>query len=388
VSQSAAKSVPTAASVYQASPLAVSPAVEGTAAVSRDSSLAALQQTDSRLSKPGASVSSTLSSLYEGAPKTDDDATPPAGEVAAKGFRGQARSGLARASIGATAIALPAGLIASPLLVGADPTVGIFGPIFSLLAEAGNLVGNGLAIYMPIPQVQQTAKDGHSKGTPIARALLMVAASLAMGLINAPIAGNMFWGVQNIFGGLLMLAVLPIGLWLHKRGKGGLTLSKPADPSWSKGRLWLHHLLYDRGLHLTLGTVAVGVPLSIGMYLGAAAFVPALLASILPAAVTIPMLTLAIQALTGLMFLLMFLPDVGALLRGKPSRSFTPSFSLSFFVGSVGFVLWSLHAALSQPAFSAGWMQFMIYTALNAVYAAVSFASYRVAIRNTRKTAA
>lgn len=257
------------------------------------------------------------------------------------------------------------------------------------VGQAGYAIGNTLGFLFPIPQVYKTFKDGNAKAAPLGRIAILVAASLALGLVNATIAGKWFWGVQNIFGAVISLSIIPIARWLGGKAPKASSPDAPGDPSrpsdaapGTAGRGWSPAaLLRDKALLGTLAVTAAALALSAGIYFAAAAVVPGLLTHLLTAA-GISKLALAIQAVTGGLYFLLFVPDIVSLLRGTPPKGFTPGFSMSFFIASLGFVLWTGQMAHSFPGGSPERQQFLIYLALNAAYAVLSFVSWVVAIRH------
>lgn len=227
--------------------------------------------------------------------------------------------------------------------------------------QAGYVIGNFLAFLFSIPQIHKTFKDGDAKSTPAWRAAVFAAAGLALGLVSATVADKAFWGIQNVFGAVSMLSVYPVAWWLRRGAK----------------------------INPLVGTAVVtlaALVASVGLYYGAAAIVPTLLAHLMaPAAVSQAMLW--IQAATGALYFLLFLPDMISVARGQAPKSFTPAFSLAFFAASAAFVVWTVQAALAAVPGSPQQMQFLIYAGLNAAYAAVSFASYYFARKAARKEA-
>jgi len=226
--------------------------------------------------------------------------------------------------------------------------------VLDLLGTAGYCIGNGLAFVFAVPQILKTFEDGHHGATPVNRALLGMSASLALGLISAPLAGQFFWGLQNIFGALTMVAPILIGKVLRRQG---IQLSGKA------------------AVAATAAACAALLVVSFGLYAGAAALLSAFLPALLGKA-GISIMTLAIQVATGGAFLFLFAPDVSALLKKKAPQGFTPFFSLLFSAASAGFIAWTLQKAIEAPAGSPQRLQFIIYAAQNILYAAVAWMSY------------
>jgi hypothetical protein len=254
---------------------------------------------------------------------------------------------------------------------------GLFPAILGAMAQVGNIVGNGLAMVFPVPQIYKTAQDGHMDATPLGRSMLMVGASLALGLVNAVLAHAALWGVQNIFGALMMLSVIPVGKLLQWRAKGGLGLGAPLDPSWPAERKLVHRILHDHALFLTGLVVALGLPASLAMFQIASLAVPPLLGVLFPAAF-IPELALILQVATSVMFLMIFIPDAVNAWRKTRSKGFTPAFSLLFFLCNAALLFWSVFMTLSQRVYSPQMWQFLVYSLVNVVYCATSFVSYRL----------
>ncbi|MDE2490849.1 MAG: hypothetical protein KGM24_08370, partial [Elusimicrobia bacterium] len=216
-------------------------------------------------------------------------------------------------------------------------------------------VGNALAFVFAIPQIHQTFKDGGARKTPSWRAWTGAAASLALGLVLGPLVKHAFWAVQNVFSGLTLLAPLALGRVLEKRGGA----RSGARAAW-----------------LTLLTSAALMIPSLALYSASTAIVPALLAGALGAR-GVRLLALGMQIVTGGMFFLLFAPDVAAILRGRAPNGFTSLFSLLFFAASAGFIAWTLQMALAAAPGSPERAQFFVYSAQNALYALVSFVSWR-----------
>ncbi len=231
-------------------------------------------------------------------------------------------------------------------------------------ATAGNFIGNGLAFYFALPQIYQTMRDGNAQATPWRRALLLIGASVLLGGVNAVIAHSMFWGVQNLFGALSMAAVFPLAKLLRGR-----------KVSAAKAK-WLTAAI-------TAGVGAV----SVLAFLAAAHVVPPLLAALLPSFLSATQLTVGIQAVTSVFFLSLFVPDIKSLLSGKVPESFTPSFSMSFFLSSVAFMAWMKGELALVAPHSSAWLRWEIYFWVNAAYAIVSFISYIAAKREARALA-
>ena len=220
------------------------------------------------------------------------------------------------------------------------------------LSVGGYVAGNVGAAIFPLVQIYQTF---HGKSTPRSRAIIGALASLALGLICAPILHKTLWGVQNIFGGLTLLVPLLLGA-LKGRVRGS-------------------------GLKETALISAAALAVSAAVYFAAAAAVPALLSAAFSAAV-IAKIVLAVQFATSAMFLWMFLPDVVKVLRGKAAGGFSPGFNLMFFLSAVGSALWAVPSAWIYSG--ADQNTYRLIFAVNAIYALASFVSYWFARRETK----
>ncbi|MDE2293194.1 MAG: hypothetical protein KGL53_14020, partial [Elusimicrobia bacterium] len=219
---------------------------------------------------------------------------------------------------------------------------------------AGYALGNALAFVFAVPQIYKTFLDGGAAKTPAWRAWTGVSASLLLGLVLGPLSGHAFWGVQNVYSGMTLLAPMIVGRLLERRGH-------PLDPK--HAHLWT-----------ALTAAALFVP-GLGLYYGAAAVMPGLLHAALGAQ-GVRQLALAIQVATGAMFFLLFMPDIVSILRRKAPQGFTPLFSLLFFAASAGFIAWTLQMAQAAAPGSPERVQYLVYAAQNAAYAVVSFLSY------------
>lgn len=221
-----------------------------------------------------------------------------------------------------------------------------------VLSQAGYVAGNVGAAIFPLVQIYQTF---HGKSTPRSRAIIGAAASLALGLISAPLLHKSLWGVQNVFGGITLLVPLFLGF--------------------IKGRV------RGSGLKETALISAAALAVSVAAYFGAAAALPGLLAAVFSAAV-IAKITLVVQLATSAMFLWMFLPDVVKVLRGKAAGGFSPGFNLMFFLSAVGSMVWALPSAWIFADAHQGTYR-MIF-AVNAIYALASFVSFWFARRESK----
>ncbi|NNN06442.1 MAG: hypothetical protein HKL90_11125 [Elusimicrobia bacterium] len=220
------------------------------------------------------------------------------------------------------------------------------------VSQAGYVAGNAGAAIFPLFQIYETFKG---QTTPRGRAIVGATASLALGLISAPILGKTLWGVQNVFGGITLLAPLLIGGWAKRVNGSGLKETA------------------------LLSTAALAV--SAGLYFAVAAALPGALAAAFSAA-AVSRIALAVQFATSAMFLWMFLPDLFHHLRGKAAHGFSTGFSLMFFVSSAGSMLWALPSAFITADAHQG--SYRMIFAINAIYAATSLLSYWFARREAR----
>ncbi|MBI3552258.1 MAG: hypothetical protein HY077_07050 [Elusimicrobia bacterium] len=188
-------------------------------------------------------------------------------------------------------------------------------------------VANGLSVAFPMPDIYSTFRRGHAGDLPLGRALLGAAGTLALGLVNATVLGKPMWGVMHAFIALGLLAPYVIGKSLAQRG----SLSR------------------NRALLATAGVGALMLGLSAGLYFGAAAFVPALLAAHLSAA-AVAQLLLWLQLAKGAMFVAVFAPDVAALLRGQPTKGFSKLFTSIYLASVAAFTFWGFSQAAFAPA--------------------------------------
>ncbi|MCR4295298.1 MAG: hypothetical protein NUW21_07165, partial [Elusimicrobia bacterium] len=230
------------------------------------------------------------------------------------------------------------------------------------LGQAGYWVGNALAFVFPIPEVFKAIQGG-KVGAPAWRAGILVTASLALGLVNATVAGMPFWGIQNTFAAAAMLLAWPAARWGRKAAGGDAQ-------GLSKKRTFI----------ATAVTSVIALAAATALYYGAAAVVPAALAAAFGAA-AIANVTFGIMAATGGAFFLLFLPDIISIVRGKAPKGFTPGFSLLFLLASLGFVVWTGHLAWIAEPGSPQAAQYGLYAALNAAYVLVSGASWWIGRR-------
>jgi hypothetical protein len=221
------------------------------------------------------------------------------------------------------------------------------------VSQVGNVVGNvGSAIY-PLFQIYETF---HGKVAPKGRAIMGAAASLSLGLIPAAIMHNTLWGVQNIIGGLTLLAPLLIG-GLVSRVRGS-------------------------GLKETAMIAAAALAVSVGAFYADAATLPRLFAAVFSAGV-ISNIVLAVQWATGAMFMWMYLPNVVKILRGRAVSGFTPAFDLMFALSGVGSMIWALPSAWIFNDAHQG--SYRLIFAVNTVYAVSSLISYWSARRKAKR---
>ena len=139
-----------------------------------------------------------------------------------------------------------------------------------------------------------------------------------LGLINAPLAERMLWGLQNIFSGLALFAPLALQFVRVRRSEG----------------------LSARGAIAATLVVAVALlAVSAALYLAAAAGLPAVVAAVF-APSAIPWLTLGTQLAASVMLLSIFVPDIIAVAKGRAPEGFTSMVSLLFFAAMASFIIW------------------------------------------------
>lgn len=208
------------------------------------------------------------------------------------------------------------------------------------------IVANVSSVVFPLPETYAAFRSGHAEEFPFWRAALGGAGALALGLVNAVVLDKPLWGVMHAFIGLGMIAPYFIGRWLRRRGELGPAYAAPgAAEAWSTARVWAHRLRHDAALRATLWTGAGMLAASAALYVASAAAVPAWLTAHL-AAQTIADLLLGIQIAKGLMFIVVFAPDIVALARGQAVRGFSVAFTATFFVSVAAFTVWGFAAAL------------------------------------------
>lgn len=273
------------------------------------------------------------------------------------------RLGLAAASLAVGgALVLPnKGTHAAGALPPVDASGAGLAAFGQYLGQAGYWIGNALAFVFPIPEVYKAIKGG-KVAVPAWRAGILVTASLALGLVNATVAGMPFWGIQNTFAAAAMLLAWPAAKWGKKAaGDAGVLSGKKSAVA-------------------TVVTSIVALAAAAALYYGAVAVVPAALAAAFGAA-AVANVTFGIMAATGGAFFLLFLPDIISIVRGRAPRGFTPGFSLLFLLASLGFVVWTGHLAWIAEPGSPQAAQYGLYAALNAAYVLVSGASWWIGRR-------
>jgi hypothetical protein len=318
--------------------------------------------------KPSAEGASTAAELpflgtRRSAENLDAVDIPAGTETSFRGTRLSPRSVRTKAALGAVA-GIGALLGTQSVLHHAASARSFFDRGLGMLGAGGYWAANAIAFVFPIPQIHKTFREGGQSRTPVGRAIIGMTASLAIGLISAPLAGQLFWGLQNTFGALTLIAPVGIAKWMTYRG-GAYS---------SQGAL--------------IATAAVSVALlaaSAALYSAAAAFLPALLTAFLGKA-GISALTLGVQVVTGIMFLMLFVPDIMDIMHKRTPKGFTSLVSLLFFAASTGFIFWAAQKAIAAPAGSAQRLQFIVYTVQNAIYAAVSFLSYLFRCKAEKKS--
>lgn len=220
------------------------------------------------------------------------------------------------------------------------------------LSMGGYIAGNVGAAIFPLVQIYQTFQG---KSTPKSRAIVGAAASLALGLICAPILHKTLWGVQNIFGGVTLLVPLLLGA--------------------VKGTV------HGGGLKATIFISAAALAVSGAVYFAAAATLPGLFGALFSASV-ISKIALSVQFATSAMFLWMFVPDVVKVLRGKAAEGFSPGFNLMFFLSAVGSMVWAVPSAWIDAG--ADQNTYRLIFAVNSIYALASFISFWFARRESK----
>ena len=213
-----------------------------------------------------------------------------------------------------------------------------------MISHAGDVVGNvGCAIF-PLIQIYETF---HGKSTPKYRAIVGAAASLGLGLISAPLAHQLLWGLQNIFGGITLLVPLLIG-GLAARVRGN-------------------------GIKETALIAAAAMAVSVGAYFLAVAAVPGLLAAAFSAG-SVSNIALGIQIATSAMFVWMFLPEAVRVVRGRSTDGFSQGFTLVYMISSLASMVWALPSAWIFD--DAHQLSYRLIFGVNTIYALTSFISY------------
>ncbi|TBR22753.1 hypothetical protein EPO15_07270 [bacterium] len=304
-------------------------------------------------------LESASSALFDGSARRPGLANA----VAEPEGKGPARRGVGLALKRATAVgALVVGLrMAAPNIPGIPADTGFWTRALDVVGRGGYWLGNAMAFAFAVPQIYKTFRDGGAGKVPVWRAVVGASASLALGLLSAPLAKQMFWGVQNIFGGLALAAPILIGAYLARKG---LKFSA------------------KKAAALTAATATLLFAPAFAMYAAAAELVPAAI----NAAAAGP-IALGLQIATGAAFFLLFVPDIIAIVKGRAPKGFTSMFSMLFALASIGFIAWTLQMAAAAPAGSSERVQFLIYAAQNAAYAVVSLLSWFYIRRAERKKA-
>jgi hypothetical protein len=370
------QSLPTVAPIgVSASPLAAPAAGKSQDSAAAASPLARLQTSQAKLSEVLSHKVSNEGAISAAAMPFDGDAKTGAQDeagaavdvrladipFAAKATNSALGKAAVKAAGGTAAVAALFGV--QQALAHAAVQVPSWSQAFGALGAAGYYVGNGLAFVFAVPQILKTFQDGNHGATPVKRALLGVAANLALGLISAPLAGQLFWGLQNIFGALTLAAPLLIGKVLACYG-----VKLSGAGAWAA----------------TAATCAALLAVSVGLYAAVAAALPALLPVLLGKA-GLAALKVGIQVATGAAFLFLFAPDIADILKGRPTKGFTPFLNLMFSAASFGFIAWALQKAVAAPGGSSERLQFSIYAIQNAVYAVVAWLSYVFSRKHEKK---
>ena len=266
------------------------------------------------LLKPKASVANlkfesekSFDAAYEGSAAAPALAVSQAVSRGRKSFRGKALA-LSAVTVAPLALGIPLpakaavvavahsgfihaiGLALHTALVGIGPA-GIHAIYLSM-----NILAAGLAL----PEVLRTFRRGGAQQAPIGELTMAVVASAIFGFIIGPMKGYWGWAIQNNYGGLSMLAILPIG-WIMSRGGvkifgkhfwGPLPAPKPSEETAARlgllKRVW-NSLKDPAVLRTVAAAVLIGVA-AVGFTQLAAVFGPAIfpplfnfLASLFPA---------------------------------------------------------------------------------------------------------
>jgi len=207
-------------------------AVEG--APARQGSLGWLRKTAGKLRgwiKPSASAANlkfesekSFDAAYEGSSAASVPAASRAASRGRKGFAAK-RLAISAAVVAPLAIGIPLPAKAAVIAVAHSGFIHAIG-----LALHTALVGIGpagihaiylsmniLAAGLALPEVLRTFRRGGAQQAPIGELTMAVVASAIFGLIIGPMKGYWGWAIQNNYGGLSMLAILPIG-WILSRG--------------------------------------------------------------------------------------------------------------------------------------------------------------------------
>ncbi|MBI4422089.1 MAG: hypothetical protein HY554_00075, partial [Elusimicrobia bacterium] len=295
-------------------------------------------------------------------------------------------------------IAKVAGVVA--LVVGAYAGVLFLPPIahpaLAWLGTGSSIVANGMAFYYVVPQILRTYRDGKPKAALFGRALFGAAASFALGAFSATLAADAVlaaghslgsgvflskavWGLQNLFGGLALLAPFLLGPLLRKARPRPEV--EPSLPWWR--RLWQRAAL-DTGRNWTIATTVALLFAGGALYAGALVTVPAALHAMLSAP-QLGAFLVGIQFFASGAYLGLFWRDIGKVWRGQVPEGFTPGLSLGYALASLGFVMWTLQLGLIAPALSSARIENMVYSLQNVVTGGVAFISYLYSSRAPRQ---
>ncbi len=255
--------------------------------------------------------------------------------------------------------AAPVALLAAGLNAGGSIALAALDGLFASAAKLGYGLGNVLAVVMNFPQVWESWRTGKAGNVSAAANGIGAAASL-ISAANAVLDHKVFLAWQNLVGLYSFAAVLGLKYWLGRR---------PAAPA-SAGAAWAR----------TVAVAAAVLALSTWSYSPLAA----LLAPVANAA-WIGKAKVAMQAASGAMFLALFKPLASRILQTGDASGVSPGFAWSFAVGSVGLGTFALHRALELGFGTAEGLQYLIYCALNALYAAAGFALVRLIGRYSKK---
>jgi hypothetical protein len=316
-----------------------------------------------------AKASDVSKTVFDGQAKAADVVVSPAEANQSQGNTvtlsktlGPRRISKVRVGIGAGVAAVIAGIGIHSVFAHAGPSGLSWMAVVDHVGRWAYCAGNGLAFVFPIPQIYKVFREGRAADTPVVGALGGGASAFSVGFISAPLLGKFFWGLQNLCGGLLLMASVPIERFMARQNR---RLSRPAAGA------------------CTAAVVISLFAASWVLYAGAAALLaPSLTAwfgleriSILPS---------VIQVITAITGLLIFSSDIKAVWNQKVPKGFTSLFSLLYAASAVFFFIWTSNQAIHAVG-SAGLVQWIVYAGQSAVYVVVATMSYVFALRQEGK---